>query len=40
MNLRGASFLNFVVALFLLAGTPSASAQEEAREWDAVFERQ
>ena len=40
MNLRGTSFLTFVVALFLLAGAPPARAQKEAREWDAVFERQ
>ncbi|MGN0930452.1 MAG: hypothetical protein ACI4NP_01900 [Thermoguttaceae bacterium] len=40
MNLRSTSFLTVVVTLFLFAGAPSARAQKEAREWDAVFERQ
>ena len=40
MNLRRTPFFSFVVALFLLAGATSARAQKEAREWDAVFERQ
>ncbi len=40
MNLRAASFLTFVAILFPLDVAPSAFAQKEAREWDAVFERQ